>query len=137
MGSYIGEVLTFIAAHLRRLFYFAKHKVRRAVRSIFMPLTLMVCALAMSACDRDDRRSDQSPIDSTALEKSRLCHRQSNESRLQLLQSLDTPRSAEAVVAARRGQEQICLTEAACLDIGSDLAGIYLTGCLGSAEQNK
>lgn len=112
----------------------------RNAKSLCLIAAALIASVAISGCDRDTRDTEESfksPEEIAALERSRRCHAQAGEARLKLLQSGEIPPSVEFVITSRRENERICSSEAECLGIRADSAGMYLLDCLSRLELNN
>jgi hypothetical protein len=88
------------------------------------------------ACDRQDAESGQG-TDNSAIEARLQCTRRAGDAMAHLRESMKSVPVSVAVMVERRNHEQICLQEAACLEIEEARLGPFLQKCLDAAEQGN
>ena len=89
------------------------------------------------ACDRQDAESGQDTDNRSAIEARLQCTRRSGDAMAHLRESMKSVPVSVAVMVERRNHEQICLREAACLEIEEARLGSFLQKCLDAAEQSN
>ena len=89
------------------------------------------------ACDGQDAESRQDTDNRSAVEVRLQCTRRSADAMAHLRDSMKSVPVSVAVMVERRNHEQICLQEAACLEIREARLGPFLQKCLDAAEQRN